>query len=295
MIATRIFEITFPVFAIVAAGLFYGKKYRPDMTLPNRLNMDVFIPALLFGVIYERAGVAGLFGHLALAVTIVVLSSGVIAYIVSILFSINPKSLCPPIMFANAGNLGLPLIVLSFGDAALPVAVICFVICNFFHITLGSYLLSRQPEITRLLLTPMIVTVLLALLFSLLKIEIPVTLLAPVHMLGNICVPLMMFSLGVRLIDMNLSDWKIGMLAAILAPLSGILVVLLIIPFLDLTRLEQGALFLFGALPPAVMNYMFAEHYNQEPSKVASMVLFGNAFSIISIPLVLIYVLPRFS
>tara|TARA_R110002072_G_scaffold14582_9_gene60234 strand:+ start:45854 stop:46180 length:327 start_codon:yes stop_codon:yes gene_type:complete len=73
MIAVRIFEITFPIFAIVAAGLFYAKKYRPDMVLPNRMNMDIFIPCLLFSVLIERGGISGLFGGLALAITLVIL------------------------------------------------------------------------------------------------------------------------------------------------------------------------------------------------------------------------------
>ena len=294
MIAIRIFEITFPIFAIVFAGLFYARKFKPDMTLPNRLNMDVFIPCLLFSVIYERAGVSGLFGNLAFAASIVVLLSGVIALIAAKLIQIEPKSLCPPIMFGNAGNLGLPLIVLSFGDDALSVAVICFVVGNFFHITVGSYLLNKHSNILKVLKSPMILAVLFALILSLIKVPIPNTLMEPVRMLGNICVPLMLFALGTRLIDINLSDWKIGMLAALLAPICGIAIVLAILPFIELTRLEQGALFLFGALPPAVMNYIFAEHYDQEPAKVAAMVLFGNAFCLISIPMALAYALPRF-
>ncbi len=272
----------------------YGRKFKPDMTLPNRLNMDVFIPALLFGIVYERTGVVGLFGNFALAVTIVVLLSGVIAYIVSKLFSIDPRSLCPPIMFVNSITIGLPLIVLSFGNAALPIAVITYIVCIFLHITVGNFLIDRQFNILKLLITPMILAVILASLFSVLNIDIPNTLLEPIRMLGKICVPLLLFALGVRLIDMNLSEWKTGMLAALLAPISGIAVVLLIIPFIELSRIEQGALFLFGALPPSVMSFMFAEHYDQEPSKVAAMVLFGNTFSVISIPIVLVYVLPRF-
>ncbi len=294
MIASRIIEITFPIFAIIAAGLIYARKFHPDMTLPNRLNMDVFIPCLLFSVIYERAGVDGLFGNLALSIALVVLLSGIIALIVAKLTGMQPKSLCPPIMFSNAGNLGLPLVVLSFGENALPEAVICFVVCNFFHITLGSYMLSTQPNILRLFLSPMIVAVLLALFMSLLNINITATIMEPIDMLGQICVPLMLFALGTRLIDMKLSERKIGMLAALLAPISGVAIVLLIMPFIELTRVEQGALFLFGALPPAVMNYMFAEHFNQEPAKVAAMVLFGNAFTLLSIPLALAYALPRF-
>lgn len=294
MIAIRIFEITFPIFAIVAAGLFYARKFRPDMTLPNHLNMDVFIPCLLFSVLIERGGVSDLFGGLALAITLVIILSGLIAFVTSRFLNIDPRSLCPPIMFANAGNLGLPLVILSFGEVALHAAVICFIVCSFFHITVGSYILNKQANILKVFLSPLILAVLLALILSLLKINVPKTVLEPIRMLGNICVPLMLFALGVRLLDMKLSEWKIGMLAAILAPVSGIIIVLAIIPFIELTRLEQGTLFLFGVLPPAIMNYMFAEHYNQEPSKVAAMVLFGNAFSVISIPIALVYALPRF-
>ena len=125
----------------------------------------------------------------------------------------------------------------------------------------------------------MIIAVLIAIFMTIINIKIPETILEPIRMLGQICVPLMLFALGTRLIDMKLSEWKIGMLAAILSPLCGIAVVLLILQFIDLTRVEQGALFLFGVLPPAVLNYMLAEHYEQEPGKVAAMVLFGNAFA----------------
>lgn len=294
MIAARILEITFPIFAIVAAGLFYANKFRPDMVLPNRLNMDIFIPCLLFSVLIERGGISGLFGGLALAITLVILLSGLVALLASHLFNIDPRSLSPPVMFANAGNLGLPLVVLSFGEAALPAAVICFVVCNFFHITLGRYLLNKQPNILKVFLSPMIVAVVLALILSLLHINVPQTLLEPIRMLGNIAVPLLLFALGVRLIDMKMSEWKIGLSVALLAPICGVAIVFLITPFIDLTRLEQGVLFLFGVLPPAVMNFIFAEHYNQEPAKVAAMVLFGNAFAVVSIPMALVYVLPRF-
>ena len=295
MIALKIFEITFPIFAIVASGYFYARKYNPDITLPNRLNIDVFVPCLIFAVIYEKAGVSGLFGNLALAISIVVLLSGLIAFIVAKIFSIDPRTLCPPLMFGNAGNLGLPLVVLSFGESALTVAVICFVVCKTFHITIGVYLFSRQLNIFEILSSPRILSVFLAIIFSQLNINIPNAILEPVRMLGNICIPLMLFGLGVRLIDIKISEWKIGLAVALLGPICGVTIVLLITPYIELTQLEQGALFLFGALPPAVMNYMFADHYKQEPSKVAAMVLFGNAFSILTIPTALFYVLPNFS
>jgi len=50
-------------------------------------------------------------------------------------------------------------------------------------------------------------------------------------------------------------------------------------------------LIVFGALPPAVLNYMVAEQYQQDPKRVASIVLIGNLMALISIPLTLSFVL----
>ena len=43
----------------------------------------------------------------------------------------------------------------------------------------------------------------------------------------------------------------------------------------------------FGALPPAVSSFIFAERFNQEPEKVASIVMIGNASALFFIPLAL--------
>jgi len=295
MLALRILEITFPIFSIVGIGLIYGYFFRPDMALPNRINMHVFIPALLFSVLTDKAGTADLFGHLALGVTLVILLSGVISLPLAKCFNIDFKTLSPPIMFGNAGNLGLPLMVLAFGKEALPFAVVMFIVCNFFHVTIGSYLLDKQAHILKAFSSPMLLATFFALSLNYFGIKVNEIILQPISMLGNICVPLMLFALGVRLIDTDFSEWRIGLLAGVMAPLSGITIYFVVSPWLDLTKTQEGVLFLFAILPPAVMNYMFAEHFDQEPGRVASMVLFGNALAILTIPLALTYALPKFA
>jgi hypothetical protein len=58
-----------------------------------------------------------------------------------------------------------------------------------------------------------------------------------------------------------------------------------LIPLLRLDPLQAGLLYLFGCLPPAVLNFMVAEQFNREPAKVASIVLIGNALSVVFVPL----------
>ena len=52
------------------------------------------------------------------------------------------------------------------------------------------------------------------------------------------------------------------------------------------TTMTHAAITGWGkCLPPAVLNFMVAEQYNQEPGKVASIVLIGNTLSILFVPL----------
>jgi len=106
-----------------------------------------------------------------------------------------------------------------------------------------------------------------------------------------VSIPLLLFSLGVRLTDSRHADLHISLAGAITSPVAGVLVALLMNLVLGLTGRDAAMLILFGALPPAVLNYIFAERYRQEPERVASMVLIGNLASLVIIPLTLAWVL----
>ena len=60
---------------------------------------------------------------------------------------------------------------------------------------------------------------------------------------------------------------------------------------LGLSGRDADMLLIFGALPPAVLNYVFAERYGQEPAKVASMVMIGNLGALLFIPIALVLTL----
>jgi predicted permease len=74
-------------------------------------------------------------------------------------------------------------------------------------------------------------------------------------------------------------------IGGIVCPLTGIAIAALLAGLLDLDPTQQGLLILFGSLPPAVLNFMVAEQFRQEPGKVASIVLIGNLLSIVFVPI----------
>jgi predicted permease len=76
-------------------------------------------------------------------------------------------------------------------------------------------------------------------------------------------------------------------MGALICPVSGLIVALLFLQVVDLPSEQVPILLLFSALPPAVLNFLVAERFKQEPQKVASIVLIANFASIVVIPAVL--------
>ena len=287
----RIFLTVFPLVAIVTVGFFYGRRYKPDMAVANQLNIDVFTPALIFSVLSAESFDLVRYQDLAIGALIIVLGSGLLLLPVCRLIGVNVKTFIPPMMFSNSGNLGIPLIVLAFGEDALAAAVVLFLVENLLHFTLGIYILDHKTKLLNLLKMPMIVATILGLIWSGFKLPLPDAVRLFIDMLGQIAIPLMLFSLGVRMLSVDFRNWKVGTAGAILCPLSGILIAIATQQFLQLDATQFAYLVLFGALPPAVLNYMVAERYNQEPHHVASIVLLGNIGSLLFIPATLAFVL----
>ena len=84
-IVVQIIGITFPILAIVALGTLLGRYLNLEMETANRLNLDVFVPALVFSAFSDKS--FALTEHLSLAIAglVIVIVAGVIAFFISII------------------------------------------------------------------------------------------------------------------------------------------------------------------------------------------------------------------
>ncbi|BCB09167.1 transporter [Vreelandella venusta] len=276
-----------PVFLIAGCGAVYGRYRNPDIRSLNTLNMELFVPLLVFAVLADRQAPLADYAWLATAAVAVVLGSGVVLWPIAKWLSLDTKVFLPPMMFNNSGNMGVPLLVLAFGPEALPAAVVVFIVEMLLHFSVGLYMLDPRTSLWRLLRMPIVAASLAGLVINVGGVPLPSWLLEAMHMLGGICIPLMLFALGVRLLEIDFNDWRTGLLGALLCPLSGLVIALPLMWLLPLNPLQTAVLLVFAALPPAVLNYLVAEQYKLAPQKVASLVLIGNLGSLIVMPLTL--------
>lgn len=283
----QILATLLPVFLIASCGAAYGRFRTPDIRSLNTLNMELFVPLLVFAVLADRQAPLADYAWLALAAALVVLGSGLVLWPLAKWLKLDVKVFLPPMMFNNSGNMGVPLMVLAFGEQALPAAVVVFIVEMLLHFSVGLYMLDPRTSLWRLLRMPIVFASLAGLAVNLGGVPLPGWLLESMHMLGGVCIPLMLFALGVRLLEIDFSDWRTGLLGALLCPLSGLVIALPLMVLLALNPLQLAVLLVFAVLPPAVLNYLVAEQYQLSPQKVASLVLIGNLGSLVVMPLTL--------
>ncbi len=281
----RVLGIILPVFSIIALGWLYGRRVKPDMGWVNRISMNVLAPALIFSALASKDFDVYENGRLILASIGIVLGSGLLAWPVARWLHVDFRTFVPPMMFNNCGNMGLPLAALAFGPAGFSAMVAVFTISNLLHFTVGAWMIDHHARFGRLLKNPMVWSTGVGFAFALVHPPLPEWAASGFKLVGDALIPMMLLSLGVRLLDVRWSDWRIGVVGGFVCPLTGLAMAALLSPILGLDDAQRGLLILFGCLPPAVLNFMVAEQFRQEPGKVASIVLIGNLISIVFIPL----------
>ncbi len=284
----RIVSIVFPIFIVVMAGFIYGRRHRPDMSAANRMNMELFLPALIFTALSAKSFNLADNVSIVVGCIVVVLGSGLLAWPVARAMGIDPKTLVPPAMFNNVGNMGLPLMLFTFGDQALGAAVVLMLVLTVLQFALTPWMMHGRFSMSTIWREPFIVAAALGVAVSLSGVTLWQPIMSASKLLGDISLGLMIFSLGVRLSTARPGAMLgVGITGAIVTPLTGMLVAWVFGWLVGMDKGEMDILFLFGALPPAVSCFIFADRYKQEPDKVAAIVMIGNASALFFIPFAL--------
>jgi len=291
---SHILTIIAPVFGVILLGYFYSlwrnQQAHHDMVGINRVSMDLFCPFLIFCALSSKQFDLVANASLVLAGALVALGSGLLAWPIARWAGYDSKTFLPPMMYNNCGNMGLPLATLAFGEVGLSAAVALFMACNLVYFSAGIYLIRRgHPEYRsnpwQLFANPMMLAMAAGTVCAIANWHLPPAVFNAFKMVGDACIPLMLFALGIRMSDINFASWRIGIAGAIVCPLSGLFSAWLIHLVLPLTSAQIAQLYLFASLPPAVFCFMVAQQYQQEPDKVAAIVLIGNAAATVFVPL----------
>ncbi len=291
-----------PIFIIIILALIYNWIFKPEIKPLANLAVALFAPVLVFESMTRHA-VA--FADLAVPFAFMCLLTGALVAVSVLLarpLGLDPEERSSFILGAsmiNVGNFGLPLIHLTFGDGAVALSIIYFVIFNIPLCTLAIYMSSDKTRVRDVLRDvvkiPIFHAFVLALLFNWLRIPVPESLGQGLQLVSAGAIPLLIFVLGLQLASISLASLRGKLLrfACIISTATFVRLVLSpliaagILYLFAVQDLERSVAVLQTSAPAAILPLMYAIQFNRSPELLAAIILFTTLFSGISLPLII--------
>jgi predicted permease len=191
-------------------------------------------------------------------------------------------------IFGSVAFFGIPFITFAFpaeGErlATISTAFIAVVSVTVSLTALEMYKLKKSAKLAgiknvavRLSKNPLILSIILGSIISLVGIRIPDPISAPLHMLGSTTSTVAIFMLGVFLYGRKYTNigeaFKLSLLRMIYLPIITFLTTI----FFGVTGIESSVLILMHGTPVAISMIVLSERYNFYKETIASLILIST-------------------
>lgn len=290
-------NVILPVFVIVLLGALLGGRLELEARTLTRAAYYVFVPAFIFLAISQAQVPFASAVKMLLFILLAHLAAIVVAGGIGRLIGRSREKIAAFIMiaaFGNVGNYGLAVIRFRLGDEAVAPATIYFVAISIsaFIVCVGAAGWAHggtRGALWKVIKTPALWAVVPAALVSAGNLTVPLMLERLIGLLADAMIPVMLFALGLQLLEQG----KVHLTAEVLA---GSAVRLILTPFLAmmivqpfaLSRIESAAGILQAAMPAAVLVSIIAKENNIVPDFVTSVVVVSTLLSVISLSVLMV-------
>lgn len=214
-----------------------------------------------------------------------------IGYLIIKYLNLPIKVYLPPIIFANTGNMGLPLILFTFGETGLNIGILYMVSSTIIHYTLGIMILSFDKSPLEVLKLPLIYSAIIGVIIGTSEWSMPIVIERAVELLGQASIPTMIFTMGYKLSEVTITQVKRSIAFGGMRIGFGYMIGLFVAKLFNINGLASNVVIIESSMPPAVFNFVLAEKYNQDPKTVASIIFVGTLLSVITTPIIIGYLI----
>lgn len=288
----QLFAIVAPIVISAGVGFVWGRLDRPyDERLITRLVMTVGAPCLIFSTFMRLEISLAQLGQVMLAALLAIAAFGLVGVAALKAARLRTRVFLPPLMFANAGNMGLPVCLFAFGENGLAIAIGYFAVASTLNYTVGAWIYSGRSLPTDGFKTPLPYAVAVSVLLLVLGLKPPEWLLDTTQLVGGLTIPLMLITLGVSLARLGVTQFPRSVALGAFRIGLGVGVGFAITELFGMTGALRGVVILEASMPAAVFNYLLARHYGRSPEETASLVVTSTLIAFAALPFILLLVL----
>lgn len=278
-----------PIFVAIGLGYTLERTLKIEVKSISRTTFYVLSPCLVFSSLIQSPVSGQEFWRITFFELMITLGMALIAWMVSRALGFDramQSAFLLATLFVNAGNYGLSVNLLAFGETALARAIVYFVVNNVLINTLGIYLASRgkaraSDALINVFKAPIVYAVLFAILINLAHLDVTgFPIFKAVEMVGKGAVPLMLLLLGMELAKTSMAQGLgVASLATFIRLAVAPAMALLLAHWLRLTGPTLQACVVEASMPTAVTATVLAVEFDVRPAFVTSVVFLSTLAS----------------
>ncbi len=292
-------NIVAPIVMVALLGMIFGRVFHVDARPLSRLSLYIFSPALVFLSAY-RTHLGGDFVAVVAFAFLITLLMGIVtgALILVMRYDrLTASAFALSVLFVNAGNYGLPLILFAYGEEALALAAAFFTVTVILTQTLAVFIASRGSASAGVALLnvfklPLIYAVVLGLVFNFAGLVLPDPMIRSFELLSDAAIPVMLVILGIELArtTLNQDQLHVGLATCIKLAVAPVVAVGLA-ALMGLQGVPRAVCVIESSMPTAVMASIVAVEFNSRPEFVMGVIFLSTVGSVFTLT-VLLWLLP---
>jgi len=300
MLLYIVWHILTPVFLVIAIGVVGQRWLCMDVRTLATAAFYVFTPCLVFTALSRTQLDLQVVKH------IVILDLGMTAILIALGWGLawrwgrdsTLRNACIlTIIIQNAGNYGIPISQLAFGEQAIEIAVWHYVCMQISANSLGVLLaaagtLTPRQTLKTLVRVPLLYATVLALTARALGVSLPVPLLRGVEFCAAAAIPVLLLLLGMQMAQLQTgSDLGPTVLAVGLRLVGAPLLAMAMTHVLQMDGLMRAVSICQWSVPTAITTIVLALQYDCQPRYVARVILVTTVLSVVTMPVLLLWLM----
>ncbi len=282
-----------PVALVALVGFAIGRSFRLDRQTLARLTIYALLPALVLHSLTRTTLEPG--NAIAIIATFL-LNTGLL-YLLALglgrhlkLPENERKSLIATTIFANVGNMGLPFVLFSLGEAGLERAVVYLIGSSLMTASIFPIVLKGegiQAGLRYTLSLPVLWAAVVGLLIQMGNLAMPQALERSIDLLSGGAIPVALLMLGLQLADTPFVFGRYELLGSGLRLVVSPLLAANLASFVGLSSLDRQVVIVQAAMPVAVNSLIWVTELGGDPTRVARTVVLSTLLSLGTLPVVL--------
>lgn len=282
-----------PIALVALVGVWVGHRFALERQTLARLSIYALVPALVLHSLAQTT--------LALGNAIAILSAFILhtflLYLLALILgrllkfsSDQKKSLIATTIFANVGNMGLPFVLFSLGEAGLERAIVYLVGSSLMTASVFPIVLKGEGILKGLRYTaclPVLWAAIAGITLQSTQTTLPLPVERGVTLLSDGAIPVALLMLGIQLSETPFVFGRYELMGAGLRLIVSPLLAFNIANLVGLTDIDRQVVVLQAAMPVAVNSLIWVTELGGDTVRVARTIVVSTLLSLGTLPIVL--------